>query len=254
MIFLLLCIISQLVVFAFIISCRNVTVVICDSRGVPVRRRISDDNVICEAVRGARLQDVPGLADELISRYNPATCLIIAGINNMTIMNRRTRKVSLVYYDPFELANHVIRLINRIRTYLTGMHRGVRFGFGGMIGIDLNHYNSIEGYSPFQWVVDEAVRQINAYVRLLNQQCNLYHPRLTSKVHSFFRGRPKNHYRLLRDGLHLGNILITIWARNIVRFHLVNTIGIQPFWSGILDMRPHNAGNGMMTDRAVNNG
>lgn len=225
---------------------------LCDSRGVAVSRRIDEPNVICRAVRGARLQDIPGLTEYYISTYNPSTCLIIMGINNMTILNRRTRTVSLVYYDPFELANHVIRLINRIRSCLIARYEGVRFGFGGLIGINLNHYNGLDGYSPYQWVMDEAIMQINAYVRLLNLQLNLYHPRLTSRVHSFFRGRPRNNYRLLWDGLHLGETLIALWIRNIIRFHLVNIAGIRPFWSGNLHMTPHNMGSGRLTVCTVN--
>lgn len=215
----------------FLLLCRNITLVLSDSRGVPVTRRIADPNVICRAVWGARLQDMVGLADLMIAAHQPKTCLILAGVNNITTLDRRTRRVSLVYFDPFELANHIIRLINRVRSRLISNHPQVRFGIGGIIGINLNCYNGLEGYSPFQWVVDDAVRQVNAYVRLLNQQARLYHPRLTTKVHTNCRGRPKNQYRLLSDGLHLGEILVDSWARNIERFHLVNTIGLAPFWS-----------------------
>lgn len=210
---------------------RNITLVISDSRGVPVTRRIDDPNVICRAVRGARLQDMIGIADSMIATHQPKTCLILAGVNNITLRDRRTRRVSLMYYDPFELANFIIRLINRVRSRLISNHPQVRFGIGGIIGINLNHYNGLEGFSPYQWVVDDAIRQINAYVRLLNQQARLYHPRLTTKVHTYYRGRPKNQYRLLPDGLHLGEILVNSWARNIVRFHLVNTVGLAPLWS-----------------------
>lgn len=220
---------------------RSVTVIVMDSRGAPLQRMIVDPNVIIEARSGARLQDMVGLATSLIKRHNPISCLIVAGINNMTRMNRQTRKVSLIYYDPFDLANHIIRLINRIRRYLIYTFPGVKFGFGGIIGMNLNHYNNLDGYSPHQWVMDEAVRQINAYIRLLNQQAHLYHPRLTTKVHAYYRGKPKNNYRLLRDGLHLGDILVSSWVRNLERYHLVNTVGINPFWNGHYDI----AGNSL---------
>lgn len=226
-----------------LLFCRNITLVISDSRGVPVAHRITDPNVVCKAIRGARMQDMVHLADRYIDAHRPSTCLILAGVNNMTVRNRHTRRVSLLYYDPFDLANHVIRVIIRVRSRLIDSHPQVRFAIGGIIGINLNHYNGIEGYSIYQWVVDEAVWQINAYVRLLNQQARLYHPRLTTKVHTYFRGRPKNQYRLLRDGLHLGEILISSWVINIERFHLVNTIGLAPFWS--------NYGNLQGTDRCI---
>lgn len=210
---------------------RSTTLVLCDSRGVPVERHLSDVNVICKSMRGARLQDMKNLAVSMIPIHEPTTCLILAGINNMTIRNRHTRKVTLLYFDPFDLANHIIRLINRVRSNLIARFPNVKFAIGGIIGINLNRYNGIDGYSTHQWVMDEAIYQINAYIRLLNQQAGLYHPRLTTKVHTYYRGKPKNQYRLLSDGLHLGEILIASWAKNIERFHLVNTVGLPPFWA-----------------------
>lgn len=227
-----LCCVSHDLLIALILPIlRNVTLVLSDSRGVPVQEKIGDPNLIVMSFRGARLQDMVNHAMTAIAETNPATCLITAGINNMTIRNKRSRKVSLVYYDPFNLANHVIRLINRVRSQLIRMFGNIRFGIGGIIGINLNRYNKLKGYSSHQWVVDDAIKQINTYVRLLNQQAKLYHPRLTTKVHTYYRGRPKNNYRLLPDGLHLGNILVDIWVRSLERFHLVNTVGIPPFWN-----------------------
>lgn len=210
---------------------RNTTLVILDSRGIPVQRLIDDPGVVCRSYRGARLQDITRHAEDLIPVIRPTSCLIVAGVINLTHKNRRNGMVILIYYDPFELANFVIRLINRMRLRLISLFPTTKICFGGIIGINLNKYNKLEGFSPYQWIIDEAIRQINAYLRLLCQQSQLYYPRLTSKVHAYYRGKPKNNYRLLYDGLHLGPILCHNWVTSINRFHWVNTLCRAQFWA-----------------------
>lgn len=228
---LLFCVIVSVISHTTFLYSRDRTLVLFDSRGVPVQRLLDDPAVICKSYRGARLQDISKHAERLIPRYQPVSCLVVAGINNLTTRIGRTGTVSLLYYDSFELANHLIRLINRVRSKLLERFPSVNLCFGGILGMNLNMYNRRDGYSPYQWILDDAVRQINAYIRLLSQQSYLYFPRLTSKVHSYYRGKPKNNYRLLYDGLHLGPILRQNWSISIMRFHWVNTKKLAPIWA-----------------------
>lgn len=219
-----------LLIFVFLIA-RNITFALFDSRGIPVQRMMDNPAVVCRSYRGARLQDIARHAEELIPVIRPTSCLIVAGVNNLTHKNRHNGTVLLIYYDPFELANHIIRLVNRMRIRLTRSFPTTKICFGGVIGMNLNKYNKLDGISPYQWILDEAIRQINAYLRLLCQQSQLYYPRLTSKVHAYYRGKPKNNYRLLSDGLHLGPIVCYSWVTSINRFHWVNTLCLAQFWA-----------------------
>lgn len=227
----IVCVFTQNLLIPVISIDRNTTLVLLDSRGAPVLRQINNPGIVCRMYRGARLQEIVRHAEELIPHIRPKSCLIVAGVNNLTYKNRCNGLVYLNYYDPFELANHIIRLVNRMRAKLIRMFPATKICFGGIVGMNLNKYNRREGFSPYQWILDEAIRQINAYLRLLSQQLQLYYPRLTSKVHAYYRGRPKNNYRLLYDGLHLGPVVCRSWVTSINRFHWVNTLNLAQFWA-----------------------
>lgn len=209
---------------------RLITLVVCDSRGGSLLPYITDDDVHLKFYRGARLMFVAHRASELIGCLALTSVLIAAGINDMTFRDKTTRVIKVRLEDSFDLANFVIRQIIMARAMLTRRHPGVKLAFGGINGIQLNRYNVLEGYSDSQGIIDEAIIQVNAYIRLLNQNAKVYPPRLTSKVHTWYKGRNKNNYHLLRDGLHLGHIVTRYWLRSIKRFHKVNTLGLAPLW------------------------
>lgn len=114
---------------------------------------------------------------------------------------------------------------NAMRKALMKLQPNLRVVFGGLNGIELNRYNRWEGRSPCQYVIDDCVTQVNCYVRVLNRLNGNYHPRLTSKVHTWRSGRRVNRYHLLADGLHFGEIVIRSWVWAILRFHQRNTLG-----------------------------
>lgn len=198
------------------------TLVIFDSRG---RRVLIDDpSIICCVYPGASLLSVGTKIEEMLSRYNPTTCLIMVGVNDLTDLNPTTRKVSVTMGDPFSLANRVISKILALRSRLLNYWPGVKIIFAGITGIDLNRYNRCTGISGTQWIIDDCIMQINSFIRLMNRNNGWYHPRLTSKVHIWRNGRRVNRYHLLSDGLHPGPVVITSWLVAIARCHRINTL------------------------------
>lgn len=121
--------------------------------------------------------------------------------------------------DAFVLANHVINLILSVRRDILACYPWLRVAFTGINGICLDKYNGFKSYPSDQSVIDDAVLQINLYIRLLNQKSRLYHPRITSKVHAWRRWRRITRYK------YLSPILVNQWARAIRRFHRINTLG-----------------------------
>lgn len=124
----------------------------------------------------------------------------------------------------------VISRVLSARKLLKQKYPATKIAFGGINGIHLNRYNRLMGISQDQEAIDDAIMQVNMYIRLLNQQMRVYHPRLISKVHVWYRGKRKNNYHLLSDGLHLGRIVTRYWVRSLKRFHQVNTLGHKPNW------------------------
>lgn len=206
----------------------RVTLVVCDSCGKRVLPLLDDVNIVCRAYPGATLESILPKLYELIDNYQPISCLIAVGVNDLTHLNRALRSVQPKMNDPFLLANSVIRKILSIRRRLLSHYPDLHVVFGGVNGIDLHRYNRIQGISPMQNVIDDCITQINCYIRLLNRQNRSYHPRLTSKVHTWRKGRRVNRYHLLSDGLHFGDVVAISWVWAIHRFHRRNTLGIIP--------------------------
>lgn len=202
------------------------TLVICDSRGAKLRSLLRDRNIRCVYYRGAGLRYIARMAYAQVGRYQPLTCLIIAGINDLTLRLQRPRRVVPRFADAFDLANYVIDLILSVRRDLLACYPWLRVAFGGINGICLNKYNITTEFHSEQKVIDQAILQVNSYIRLLNQNSRLYHPRLTSKVHAWRRGRMVTRYKYLYDGLHPNDVLLSQWARAIRRFHCFNTLGV----------------------------
>lgn len=205
-----------------------------DSRCCCLLGCFRSNDIRCFAYRGAGILGLCGKARMLVRRYNPVSCLLLGGVNDMTLMNKRTRVIKPYLLDPFDLANYVISLFLQVRQELTVLFPGTKFVFGGIIGVFLNTYNKLPGTSPYQYIIDDAITQINSYLRLLNQLVLASQPRLTSKVHCWRKGTRKNYYHLLRDGLHLGPLIRDTWFSEITKFHTRNS-ALAPLCSADLN-------------------
>lgn len=75
----------------FPLSCRRLTLILCDSRGSSILPYLNDPDIVCKVYRGARISDVALRASKLIRDINPRVCLILAGINDFTIRDRESR-------------------------------------------------------------------------------------------------------------------------------------------------------------------
>lgn len=181
-------------------------------------------DIVCRVYPGATLESILPKLYGLIDRIHPISCLIAVGVNNMTQIDRTHRYVWPRMNDPFHLANYVIRKILMIRRRLLNSYPDLRLVFGGINGVDLHKFNRLPGVSPMQYVIDDCITQVNCYIRVLNWQNGSYHPRLTSKIHTWRNGRRVNKYHLLSDGIHFDMIVVYSWVWAILRFHRRNTL------------------------------
>lgn len=158
------------------------TIIVADSHGRYLDTLIDDENILVSFHSGANLLQIANKAIDIISRFRPQTVVLMAGINDITVLSQRTRKVSLISNSCALIINHLIGKINQAKYRIHMSHPDTDIVFGGIMGIDVNKYNRIRGTSPVQWVVDDAITVINAYIRQMNTDSGLPHPRLTSKV------------------------------------------------------------------------
>lgn len=70
------------------------TIVICDSRGRYLDTILDREDILVSYHSGATLHRVATEAVNVIDRFQPDTILLMAGINDMTVLNRVTRKVT----------------------------------------------------------------------------------------------------------------------------------------------------------------
>lgn len=212
--------------YVYIISISRRTLVICDSRGRQVRSMIRNPDVIFQMFPGATLTGITSRVIGLVKRYKPISCMILIGVNDLTWKNRFNRKVRPRRLDSFHLANDVIKKVLKLRAKIRYLFPSLKLVFGGLNGIHINKYNKVPGHSAIQKVIDECVTQFNCYIRLLNRFDGNYHPRLTSKIHTWRRGRRVNRYHMLPDGLHFGDVVNQSWITAIGRFHRINSLGL----------------------------
>lgn len=205
----------------------SLTLVVCDSRGRRVLPLLDNPDIICRSYPGAMLESILPRLKDLVLKYRPISCLIAVGVNDLTYLNREFRYVYPRVRDPFFLANIVIKKMVYIRQVLMKLQPSLQVVYGGLNGVDLNKYNRWTGTSPDQFIIDDCVTQVNSYVRLLNRLGGSYHPRLTSKVHTWRKRRRVNRYHLLPDGLHFGEVVILCWVFAIHCFHKKNTLGLK---------------------------
>lgn len=195
------------------------TIAITDSRGRNLDAWVENEEILISAHSGAKLMDTALEALHIIPRFNPDVIVLIAGINDITVMNRQTRRVRLISNSRSTIINHLITQINRAKSLILATHPNVLVAVGGIIGIEMNTYNRRNGTSYFQPIIEDVINAINCYIRQMNLDSNLPHPRLTSKVHTWRRGVRRSIYNRLYDGLHPGAVVLEAWARQLNIFH-----------------------------------
>lgn len=195
------------------------TIVVADSRGRHLDMVLDHEEILVSFLSGATLHTVALRAIDIISRYHPDIILVMAGINDITIRNRYTGRVSLISNTTSVIIDHLVNRINQAKSMIASASPTIKIVIGGIAGINLNAYNRRLGTSPLQTVVDNAITAVNSYIRQLNHDSEVPHPRLTSKVHTWRHGRRKNFYSRLYDGLHPSELVLQSWARQIRIFH-----------------------------------
>lgn len=195
------------------------TIVVADSRGRHLDMYLDHDDIKVSFQSGATIIDVARKALDIIDLHRPDVVLLMAGINDLTFRNRFTRRVRLISTSSASLSNHLIEQINHAKSLILSSFPHIKIAIGGIIGMEISTYNRRHGVSAVQCVMDDAITSVNAYIRQLNLDSSIPHPRLTSKVHTWKRGVRKNLNSRLYNGLHPGELILQSWGRQIRAFH-----------------------------------
>lgn len=194
--------------------------VFTDSRGRDLDVYLEHPQILIKAFSGATLNSMILRSESIIRMYEPACVLYIGGTCDLTTMNRLSRQVTLRYDNVGDLLEYMINIFRSARSTATEKFQGIKIGFGGLCGLDINRYNGFATFSPLQPVIDDTVHLLNFHIKTDNIQHGLVHPTLTSRVHIVRSKKPRrNQYRLFTDGVHLSENLYIDWAKNIKRLY-----------------------------------
>lgn len=108
----------------------------------------------------------------LYSDPSPDVCTFCCW-SDLTYKNRRTGKIDLLkyyYYPP--LFHHISETFKSARSMTDQRYPNIRIGFAGICRFNINRYNRMCGYSPYQWLIDSVTDMINK--QILND--NVAHP------------------------------------------------------------------------------
>lgn len=203
-----------------------VTLVVTDSRGIklaPLYSATYNEDVRIFSYPGATLTKLVLHALNLIQHVKPRLMIIMGGINDLTIRNLETSKVSLKFGTPMAYVEHIMSIINSTRVLVGNEFPNTLLSFAGIIGMDLNKYNRLPGAADCQSSINSAILEVNRMNANSNQMAGSPHSYFTTKVHKWVDGTCLHRYSLLYDGLHPNDTVLKHWSETIHQMHL--TIG-----------------------------
>lgn len=198
------------------------TVVLSDSRGVSLGVALNDithGEIKSLSFPGASFTELIFRSADVIKRYKPKLVVILGGINDLTLLDKTTRKVSVRFDSVHKCCDHFTDIIINARALLNREYPDVLFTFGGIVGIDLSKYNRCESRPEDQELINESILEVNRLLRHYNYHFNAPHEYFTSLVHRWVNGRCQHNYDLLYDGLQPRFPVLRHWIKQIFKLH-----------------------------------
>lgn len=199
------------------------TVLICDSRGKQLQNQVGnypDLNIQILSYSGLTLYRSVKLAENEIKTIRPSQIYILSGVNNLTHMNRRTRRVSALSPDKNKIVQQLYDEMNFAYTLLQKMlHNDAKIIFAPITGIWMDKFNGddLSMEDTQQEVINQAVVDTNAKIIAFNEQKGNKTPWIHSIIHRYFRCKHHFSYdRLDHDGCHLTDEVCAFWMRKLV--------------------------------------
>lgn len=199
---------------------RPVVTLICDSRGKGLEGLLEDhSNINILVYRGAKLYQTAKYAEFKFKQQNPDQVYVLAGINNLTTMNKRTRQVSISAPDATKITQQFCDEMNfSYATIRKTIKQDARIIFAPLTGMGIAQYNKVdpEVCKEDQYILDQALLDINKRIISFNDEKGNRTPWTHAIVHRYYRGRYHFAYeRLDSDGCHLTDEIKLFWLKKI---------------------------------------
>lgn len=199
------------------------TIVFADSRGSFLGSMISDlfpnKDITVYSYPGARLSKLVMKSVEVIYAKKPSLVIYLGGVNDLTQLDRRTRRVSLRYPTTSKFKALLSTVMMSARSLFALEFPNLVITFGGLIGLDMSRYNELPCSEEDQRFINNTVIEANRMIRIYNRLEGAPHVYFSSKVHRWIKGVSEHHYEHLIDGLHPDCIVLKHWAHQILKLH-----------------------------------
>ena len=205
-----------------LLGSKRLHIILTDSRGkglgdlIKIRNKTGEPFDIL--VRdGATLFDLVEVADKHLQK-NPFDIVYIAGgACDITFKEKSTGKIIYAWGRRGELGMHLLGTLNRAIKKLSKDFPASKVIFCPLIASELRRVvNSGNITHEDQGEVENAVWEFNSTVFKINKEKSLISPSLHHQVHRFCKGKKRNYYHHLVDGIHLTDYLKNKWADEFV--------------------------------------
>lgn len=202
--------------------------IICDSRGKGLLNYLKDTeyDVTVKVYSGAKLYRSVKLAESEVIQRQPDQIYLLAGVNNITQLNKRTREVDLMsmnkdkivqnFVDEMNFSFNLLRKITAEKTKII---------FAPITGMDLERYNNVTTGSMIekQNILNESIIEVNNLIIAQNTSHGYRTPWTHGIVHRYFRRKYHFAYdRLTEDGCHLTDRIKEYWGKKITTAIVAN--------------------------------
>lgn len=195
--------------------------IISDSRGKglgPIVRKYTEALVYVSVQSGAGLFDSVLRAKPDITRFKPKRIYIISGVNNLTHLNRITRKLILKERDVTKATDNFMQELGMAQHLIhTTTNDCPDIIMAPLTGLSISMYNN----DPSVPTADQDI--LNATVITINKKITEYNedrcsttPWTASYIHRYFRRKYHFAYdKLAQDGCHLTEDGKDFWGYKI---------------------------------------
>ena len=167
---------------------------------------------------GATFEELVGLAANHLDNYPFDVVYVIGGVNNITVKDEHTGKISFEWHPAERLIDHLTSILKEANERMTKGYPASKVVFCTLVGSQLSRIvDSHQTTDHQQTVVNEAVFDFNEEVFRINKQKGTFSPSLHRTIHRAKKGKRKSYYEHLSDGIHLQDHIKEKWADEIVK-------------------------------------
>ena len=214
---------------------RYTVLVVADSRAVDIAHWIDWGDIVLDVVP-APSTGIEAAVEILIKERRDATpdlVLVLNGICDVLVKNRKTRKYFMVCDTVQEVVNHYTKQVKRGQELLEIFFDNSKWMFNPLTGADICDYNNprrreLKGEelteyhlnkspSHQQPVMDAAVLAINIEIVRINKGNTAFTPYTATFVHRHYGKSYHHSYQHTSDGCHLTDEGKKYWASQILK-------------------------------------